>query len=258
MAKLVISTDKLSKSFIVKKSEIEAVKDVSIDIYEKEFVCIIGPSGCGKTTLLEMIGGIQDPTSGSITINGTICAKGFPKELRRRIGFVYQNENLLPWRTVEKNLRLPLEIFNMVDEETPKRIEEALDLVGLKEYSSVFPQELSGGMKQRVTIARALIYDPDILLMDQPFGALDAITRRMLVYDFLNIWHKTQKTFVMVTNNVDEALLCGTRIIVLSECPARVIETVDVDIPYEQRHTDMTLLPRYQELFNKIQTMIKI
>ena len=227
MDRIVLSTKKVSKSFFNKKDEFKVLQDIDIDIGEKEFVCILGPSGCGKTTLLEIMGGIQAPTSGSITVDGKVCDKNFPNEIKRRIGFVYQNENLLPWRTVDKNLRLPLELFKMVDEETPKRIEKVLDLVGLVEYGSVLPGELSGGMKQRVTIARALIYDPDIILMDQPFGALDAITRKMLSYDFLNIWKETQKTFVMVTNSVDEALLCGTRIIILSDCPARVVETVD-------------------------------
>jgi NitT/TauT family transport system ATP-binding protein len=255
--KAIISTKKLSKAYLAKGKEFEAVKDFTIDIYEKEFVCIMGPSGCGKTSILKMLCGIEEPTSGTMMIDGISCDNKFPAQLRKKIGIMYQNDNLLPWRSVEANLRLPLEIFKDVDENTPQKIDNVLKMVGLADYKEVTPIELSGGMRQRVGIARAMVYDPDIVLMDQPFGKLDAITRRMLGLDFTNIWEKTQKTFIMVTNSVDEAILCSQKVIILSKCPAQVIKTVDVNIPINQRTSDIEKLPEYQRLRKELQELVR-
>lgn len=257
MAKLVISANKLSKTYFTKDNDYAALQDFTVDIFDKEFISIMGPSSCGKTTILKLIGGIEEPTGGTLKINGISCDEKFPPELRKKIGFMYQNENLLPWRSVEKNLRLPLEIFKDLDDSTEKRIDDALRMVGLADYKEVLPLELSGGMRQRVGIARAMVYNPDIVLMDQPFGKLDAITRKMLAFDFINIWQKTQKTFIMVTNNIDEAILCSSRVIMLSECPARIVKIIDVDIPIEQRTLEVESLPEYQRLRKELQTLVR-
>jgi len=257
LKKIIVSTDKLSKTYFTKEEDFMAVQDFSVDIYDKEFICIMGPCSCGKSAILKMIGGIEEPTGGAMKINGISCEKKFPLELRKKIGFMYQNENLLPWRTVEKNLRLPLEIFRDIDKNTPQRINDVLKMVGLADYKEVTPIELSGGMKQRVGIARAMVYDPDLVLMDQPFGKLDAITRKMLAFDFINIWQKTQKTFVMITNSVDEAILCSNRVIILSGCPAQVNKIVDINIPIEQRNAEIELLPEYQKIRKEIQSLVR-
>lgn len=257
MKNAIISTKNLKKTYFAKGKEFEAVRDFTIDICAKDFVCIMGPSGCGKTTILKMIGGIEEPSGGEMRIDGVDCGSKYPAQLRKKVGMMYQNDNLLPWRTVAGNLKLPLEIFKDVDEKTPQRIENALKMVGLAEYKEVIPIELSGGMKQRVGIARAMVYDPDIVLADQPFGKLDAITRRMLGFDFINIWKKTQKTFVMVTNSVDEAILCSQKVIVLSKCPAQVVKTVNIDIPIEQRTSEIEKLPEFQRLRKELQEIVK-
>ena len=257
MNNTIIQIQNVQKKFLSKHIEIPAIADVSFDVIDKEFIVIMGPSGCGKSTLLKLMAGLETPSAGVLNICGNDCCTAYPSDMKKRIGFMYQNENLLPWRTVEKNLRLPFEVFKTLNTHTPRRISDMLELVGLSEYSDVMPNELSGGMKQRVGIARALVCNPDIVLMDQPFGALDAITRKMLSFDFLNIWKKTQKTFVMTTNNVDEALLCGSRIVFLTEAPARVQEIIEVDIPLAQRDEQMQFLPRYWELRKLAQSLAK-
>ncbi len=257
MKDALISLKNLNKTYYLNKTELVAVEDVSLDVHEKEFVAIMGPSGCGKSTVLKMMAGLEQPTSGQIVFDGRDSSQGFTKEQLKHIGFMYQNENLLPWRTVGKNLRVPLEIFKMVDDKTPERIDRVLKMVGLQEYVDVLPGELSGGMKQRVGIARALVYDPEIVYMDYPFGALDAITKRMLTFDFLRIWKETQKTFVLATNSVDEALICAQKVIFLTEGPAKVREVIDVDIPLEERNEEIQHLKHYQELRHHLQDLIK-
>ena len=255
MSDAIIQAQNLKKTFRTGKTVTEAVADVSLDVMEKEFLVIMGPSSCGKSTLLKLLAGLEPIDGGALHICDTDCCQVYPNDMKRRIGFMYQNENLIPWRSVEKNLRLPFEIFKTLNDNTGKRIREMLELVGLEEYAEVLPGELSGGMKQRVGIARALVYDPQIVLMDQPFGALDAITRKMLAYDFLHIWQKTKKTFVMTTNNIDEALLCGSRILFLTNAPARVKEMMDVSIPIEKRDENIQLLPEYWELRKRAQAL---
>jgi NitT/TauT family transport system ATP-binding protein len=255
MSDAIIQARNLKKMYKTGKAVMEAVADVTLDVMEKEFLVIMGPSSCGKSTLLKLLAGLESIDAGTLHICDTDCCLVYPNDMKRRIGFMYQNENLIPWRSVEKNLRLPFEIFKTLDDSTEKRIRDMLELVGLTEYSEVLPNELSGGMKQRVGIARALVYNPQIVLMDQPFGALDAITRKMLSYDFLHIWQKTQKTFIMTTNNINEALLCGSRIVFLTGSPARVKEIVDVDIPMEKRDENIQLLPQYWKIRKRAQEL---
>ena len=258
MKEPIISLCDLSKSFAVKKKEIKVLENITIEARPKEILAVMGPSGCGKSTLLKVIGGIENATSGTMKLFGEDCSKGVSKEIKRRLGFVYQNHNLLPWRSVEDNLRFPLEIFGLKkDEEYRKKIDEALEVVGLSDYRSVLPQELSGGMMQRVGIARALVFNPDVLLMDQPFGALDAITRKKLRFDFLNLFERTEKTIIIVTNSIDEALLFASRIYVLGGAPGKIEEVVEVDIPYEERTTEIAENVLFEELRKHMIDVVK-
>ena len=240
-----------------KNPAVEVLHDVSLDIQEKEFVLVLGSSGCGKSTLLKILAGIEPATSGSIVIDGKDEGKQISRSELRNFGYVFQNNNLLQWRTAEGNLRFVLEVMKLKGEKWEKRVDEMLQIVGLQDYKKVYPHELSGGMRQRVGIARALVHDPKVLIFDQPLGALDAITRKMLSYELLNIWKKTQKTIVMVSNNVDEALLLSSRIIVLSPLPGTIMKEIKVDIPYEERTLAIKENARYQELRKEINELIR-
>ena len=235
----------------------EVVNNISMDIAEKEFVVILGHSGCGKSTFLKILGGIQAATSGKIVFDSVDYGVELHREVLKKFGFVFQNNNLLQWRTAEGNLKFMLETMKLKGENWTKRIDEMLEIVGLLDYKTVYPHELSGGMKQRVGIARALVHDPEILILDQPLGALDAITRKMLSYEILNIWKKTQKTIVMVTNNVDEALLLANRIFIFSPLPATITHEIQIDIPMEERNADISYNSRYKELRAQINDIIR-
>lgn len=248
-----MSTVKLQAAHIVKsfagaKGEKKVINDITMDIAEKEVVCILGPTDCGKSTYMKILGGILPATSGNITVDGTDYQSELPRDILHKFGFVFQGDNLLQWRTAEGNLKFNLETMHLKGPKWSKRVDEMLEIVGLSQYRRIYPHELSGGMKQRVGIARALVHDPEILLLDQPFGALDAITRRMLTFEMLDIWEKTQKTMVIVTNSVDEALLLAGRIYVFSSQPASIAHEIAVDIPYEARNQDVVSTPRFLEL----------
>lgn len=254
----IVAVKELGKRFTVKKKTIEVLQHVNLEADEKEIVCIMGPSGCGKTTLAKIIAGIESPTEGSFSLFGQDCTNGVSKELKRRIGFIYQDNNLLPWRTVEDNLRFPLEIFGLIKESRYiGRVDKALEIVGLSGYRTCLPQELSGGMMQRVGIARALVFDPDLIIMDQPFGALDAITRRKLRFDFLKIFERAQKTIIIITNSIDEALLFSNRINVFSARPGTIQETVEVTVPFAERTTDITTNEKFHSLRARMISIIK-
>ena len=244
-----LSAQHLSKAFQTDKGEKTLViKDVSMDIAEKEMVCILGPSGCGKSTFMKILGGLQDASDGHIVLDGKDYGACLPRSILHRFGFVFQGDNLLQWRTAEGNLKFMLETMHLKGEQWSKRVDDMLEIVGLSQYRKVYPHELSGGMKQRVGIARALVHDPEILLLDQPFGALDAITRRMLTLEMLRIWKETQKTMVMVTNSVDEALMLAHRVYVFSPMPAAIVSEMTVDIPHEERDQDTIATPHFLEL----------
>ena len=241
-----LSARSLTKTFGSAKEGLKrVVDDISIQIMDKELVVILGPSGCGKSTFLKMLGGIEAATSGSILLDGIDYGRELPRQVLRKFGFVFQNNNLLQWRTAEGNLRFMLETMKLKGPAWAGRVDQMLDIVGLLDYKGVYPHELSGGMKQRVGIARALVHDPEVLIMDQPLGALDAITRRMLTFEILNIWEKTQKTILMVTNNVDEALLLAHRVLVFSPLPAKIIREIPVDIPHGERGPQILADPRF-------------
>jgi len=257
VSKPIISLVNIEKFYDIKDGEIQILKNISFDVYEKEFICILGPTGCGKSTLLKLMGGIEKQTLGTLSIEGEIFLDGVPAERLSRFGFVFQQDNLLAWRTVEKNLMLPMEVFGMRSKDTKERIDEMLRLVGLLDYKRVYPHELSGGMRQRVALARAMMHDPDILLMDQPLGALDAITRKMLAYELLSISRTTEKVIVMVTNSVNEALLLSNRIFVLSPLPGTIAREIHNDIPPEARTEKLSENHRYNELRMELDSHIR-
>ena len=208
-----------------------ALKDVSLDIKKGEFVSFIGPSGCGKTTLLRAIAALEKPNSGTLTVNGMS-----PEEARqqRAYGYVFQAAGLYPWRSIAKNVRLPLEVMGFEKSEMAVRVKKVLDLVDLSGFENKYPWQLSGGMQQRVSIARALCFDANILLMDEPFGALDEIVRDYLNEQLLKLWHSTNKTICFVTHSIPEAVYLSTKIVVMSPRPGRIIDIIESDLPNER------------------------
>ena len=229
-------------------NDVKALTGVNLDIYKGEFISLLGPSGCGKTTLLRSIADLQEPTDGTIRISGQT-----PKELRlqQKFGFVFQQPVLFDWRTVKKNVELPLEIMYQSKADRAKRADEMLEMVGLKDFANHFPKQLSGGMQQRVNIARAFGIRPEILLMDEPFSALDEFTKEKLYEDLLRIWRQTNKTIIFVTHNIQEAVFLSDRICVLSPHPGRLSAIVDVDLP-RPRTLDMKESAHLNELVLKV------
>jgi len=224
MGDLVIKN--LTRSFIRDDGALlTAIEKIDLTIRQKEFICVLGPSGCGKTTFLRMIAGLDQATSGEIILDGEQIQGPNPK-----IGIVFQEYSLFPWRNVIDNVTFGLEMQGIGREERYRIAHQYLDLVGLSQFSQSYPSELSGGMKQRVAVARALALDPVVLLMDEPFGALDAQTRNLLQKELLDIWQKTKKTIIFVTHSVDEAVFLGDRLVVLTPRPGRICEVIPIDL----------------------------
>ena len=230
------------------RGETVALQDVNLDIKKGEFVSLVGPSGCGKTTLLRVIADLIPATSGDVFISGLT-----PREARleKRFGIVFQNPVLMDWRTIRRNVCLPLELLKLPKQQRTKKVTEMLDIVGLQEFGHHYPRELSGGMQQRVGIARALAIDPRILLMDEPFSALDEFTKEKLHEDLLRIWRKTNKTIIFVTHNIQEAVFLSDRVVVFSPHPGRVTSVVDITIP-RPRTLSMKNTAEFTELVAKV------
>ncbi|WP_440870615.1 ABC transporter ATP-binding protein [Vannielia litorea] len=231
MDQSVISARDLDLTFQTKDGPVHALKGVSLDIEKGDFVSFIGPSGCGKTTFLRCIAALEQPTGGSLTVNGLT-----PEEARRSraYGYVFQAAGLYPWRTIAGNIKLPLEIMGFSREEREARVNKVLQLVDLEGFGGKYPWQLSGGMQQRASIARALAFDADILLMDEPFGALDEIVRDHLNEQLLALWKRTQKTIGFVTHSIPEAVYLSTKIVVMSPRPGRISDVIESPLPPER------------------------
>ncbi|MBP1737556.1 MAG: uncharacterized protein H6Q60_1437 [Oscillospiraceae bacterium] len=246
----------VSKTYMSKNIKTEVLKDISLKIMEGEFICIMGSTGCGKSTLMRIISGIERCSSGEFYFFNTDASGRMPPSILSHLGVIFQSDNLLEWRTVYQNVKLPLEIFHQ-KRGLGKEIMSMLKLVGLQEYKNCYPKELSGGMRQRCAIARALVHQPDMLLLDQPFGALDAITRKALNQELLHIWRERKNTVVMVTNNINEALTLATRVIVLSPAPAEILADVQVPLTFEERTHDLLVNPKFLELRSRLDKLVR-
>ena len=218
-------------TFLTNDGPVDALKDVNLDINEGDFVSFIGPSGCGKTTFLRVLADLERPTGGTVEINGVS-----PKIAResRAYGYVFQAPGLYPWRSIGKNIKLPLEIIGLSKHEQSERVKRVLKLVDLQDFENKFPWQLSGGMQQRASIARALAFDADILFMDEPFGALDEIVRDHLNEQLLDLWKTTGKTICFVTHSIPEAVYLSTKIVVMSPRPGRIIDVIESTLPNER------------------------
>jgi NitT/TauT family transport system ATP-binding protein len=227
---------------------VRALQNINLEIKQGEFISLLGPSGCGKTTLLRAVADLQQPTSGNILIRGQT-----PREIRlqKKFGIVFQNPVLYDWRTVRRNVCMPMEMMGIPKKDRTARVTKMLELVGLMEFGKKYPHELSGGMQQRVGIARALAIKPEILLMDEPFSALDEFTKEKLHEDLLRIWKKTNKTILFVTHNIQEAVFLSDRVVVLSPHPGRVSTVVDIDLG-RPRSLDIKNTPRFNEMVIKV------
>ena len=227
----VVSANKLGLTFETGDGPVQALSDVDLTIGKGEFVSFIGPSGCGKTTFLRVIADLEKPTEGTITVNGMS-----PQQAResRAYGYVFQASALFPWRTIDSNVALPLEIMGVSKAEQAERIKRTMDLVNLTGFGNKYPWQLSGGMQQRASIARALAFDADLLLMDEPFGALDEIVRDHLNKLLLELWARTEKTICFVTHSIPEAVYLSTRIVVMSPRPGRVTDVIESTLPSER------------------------
>jgi len=244
----VIDINDLSLTFQTSDGPVYALSDIDLDINRGDFVSFIGPSGCGKTTLLRVIADLEQPTKGDVRVNGMTAQQA---RLQRAYGYVFQAAALYPWRTIAKNVALPLEIMGLSAAERKKRVANNLALVNLDGFEKKYPWQLSGGMQQRASIARALAVEPDLLLMDEPFGALDEIVRDHLNEQLLSLWAKTNKTIVFVTHSIPEAVYLSTHIVVMSPRPGRIHDVIRSDLP-TQRTLDIRESPEFLALANRV------
>jgi NitT/TauT family transport system ATP-binding protein len=247
----VIDARDLSLTFSTADGPVYALSGVNLKVEDGDFVSFIGPSGCGKTTLLRVIADLEQATSGSIIVNDMTPEQA---RLARAYGYVFQAPGLLPWRTVERNVALPLEIMGFAD--SAERVQRNLELVNLGGFEKKFPWQLSGGMQQRVSIARALAFDPKLLLMDEPFGALDEIVRDKLNQQLLELWDRTQKTVVFVTHSIPEAVFLSTKIVVMSPRPGRIIDVIETNFP-RNRNLDIRETPGFLKVAQRVREGLK-
>lgn len=234
-------------------NQVQALSDINLSIGANEFISLIGPSGCGKSTLLRTIGDLIDVTDGTVLVNGKSAKQA---RLDRDYGMVFQAATLYEWRTVAKNVQLPLELMKYSKSEKESRTTEMLELVELGDFANHYPWQLSGGMQQRVAIARALAFQPAILLMDEPFGALDEMTRERLNLELLDIWRKTQTTVIFVTHSITEAVFLSTRVVVMSARPGRITEDIPIDLP-QPRSTETRGNVHFFELEQRVREALR-
>jgi NitT/TauT family transport system ATP-binding protein len=245
MSNPILTVQDLSVTFQDRNGALEVLDVISFNVLPREFVCVLGPSGSGKSTLLRILVGLLEPTSGIFTFTGG----------RPRIGMVFQQSNLMPWRTAIENITLPLELQGVPRNEACARAQELIDLVGLQGFESSWPRDLSGGMAQRVAIARALVHDPDILLLDEPFGSLDALTRERMWAELSYIWQRRQKTVLMVTHSIGESLFLADRVLVLTQRPGRIKLDLEVDLP-RPRADEIRYTPHFGRLARRLKEAI--
>jgi NitT/TauT family transport system ATP-binding protein len=251
--RLAVDVRDVSLTFETSDGKVDALSNVSLQIADGEFVSFIGPSGCGKTTMLRVIADLQQPSVGTLLVNGVSAEQA---RLERRYGYVFQAPALFPWRTIEKNLKLPLEIMGFSDSEQAQRAARYLALVNLTGFERKFPWQLSGGMQQRVSIARALSFDPALLLMDEPFGALDEIVRDHLNEQLLQLWDKTGKTVLFVTHSIPEAVFLSTKIVVMSPRPGRIIDIIDCNFP-RHRTLEIRETPEFLKIAQRVRVGLR-
>jgi NitT/TauT family transport system ATP-binding protein len=243
-----VAAQKLGLVFETADTPVVALKDIDLTIRRGEFVSLIGPSGCGKTTLMRVIADLVQPTSGLIRVNGTTAEAA---RHNRAYGYVFQAPALYPWRNVRRNVELPLEIMGLARAERQRRAREALKTVGLDKFERKFPWQLSGGMQQRVSIARAMSFEPALLLMDEPFGALDEITRDNLNVHLLDLWNRTNLTVVFVTHSIPEAAFLSSKIVVMSPRPGRILEVIESNRP-KHRTLDIRETPEFLAVAHRV------
>jgi NitT/TauT family transport system ATP-binding protein len=248
-----VDVSKVSLTFDTADGKVEALSNVDLQIGGGEFVSFIGPSGCGKTTLLRVVADLQQPSSGTVTVNGMSAEQA---RLGRNYGYVFQAPALFPWRSIEANLKLPLELMGFSPTEQKQRAARYLELVNLTGFERKFPWQLSGGMQQRVSIARALSFDPELLLMDEPFGALDEIVRDHLNEQLLQLWAKTRKTVLFVTHSIPEAVFLSTKIVVMSPRPGRITDIIDCNFPRD-RTLEIRETPEFMAIAQRVRTGLR-
>jgi len=245
--KPILSIRDLSVTFPDNNGGLRALSDISFAVHPREFVCFLGPSGSGKTTFLRVLAGLLQPTSGTVS---------FMYHHKPKIGMVFQQSNLMPWRTVMENIMLPLDLEGAGQVKAQNKAREMISLVGLKGFEDSLPRDLSGGMAQRVAIARALIHDPDLLLLDEPFASLDALTRERMWTELSNIWQAKQKTVIMVTHSINESLFLADRVMVLTKRPGKIKLDVEVDLP-RPRTDDIRYTSHFGKLAKKLRGAIE-
>ena len=243
----ILTIRELSAVFPNENGGLHALENISFDVHPREFVCVLGPSGSGKTTLLRILAGLIKPSSGTFV---------FGHGEQPSTGMVFQQANLMPWRTVLENIKLPLEVKNMDETSARNKANEMIELVGLQGFEDTLPRDLSGGMAQRVAIARALIHDPDLLLLDEPFGSLDALTRERMWTELSRIWQARQKTVIMVTHSINESLFLADRVLVLTQRPGKVKLDLEVDLP-RPRKDDIRYTLHFGKLARKLREAIE-
>ena len=245
-----VKIDNVVKKYSGRNGEMVALNGVSLDIHENEFVCVVGPSGCGKSTLLNIIAGLHEPTSGQVLVDGQAVSGPGPDR-----GVVFQQYALFPWLTVQKNVEFGLKLQGMSQDKAEQEAKKYIKMVDLEQFAQSYPKELSGGMKQRVAIARAYAINPKVLLMDEPFGAVDAQTRTQLQTELLKTWEKEQKTCFFITHDVEEAIILAQRVIIMSARPGRIKEVVEINIPYP-RTQETKMSKEFLDLKNHIWSQV--
>lgn len=247
----VIAIDGLTVRFSSKRATVTALDDIDLRVSDGEFVAIAGPSGCGKSTLLKVVAGLTDASSGDVRLRGNRV-----QGPQREIGYVFQRAALLEWRSVRKNILLQAEMRGMPRQAAQQRCDELIEMTGLTGFEQALPHELSGGMQQRVSLCRALLHQPRVLLMDEPFGALDALTREKMNVELHRIWRETGTTVVLVTHSVAEAVYLANRVVVMSPRPGRIIETLDVELPAERDYGETMERPEFIRVANRVRDLL--